>query len=828
MVFSDILSRDGWTIPEVGDCIQRFAAQTQAGDERVCCGLLAWLDAVPHVGEHATGRRFTRLQFVENSLSAAGFALTQRDFAPWFDAMTRGAAGERAGDWRPNALLPYAPQDMRLVECESRVEQLEHELHHMQVAANRARAEVNFVVAERDHYMATSTEEIHRLVSQDYENSASWRVTRPLRRAMDWSRRAKAAIRALLSRSSDVSEATQATVGDASTAATPPVVVKPKWAISTAPWSQPGYSTEAAWRVQTNTDFDRNDYAQWVRRYDTLNMQDRAEMAQRAEALASKPLISVLMTVEQADGAWLAQAVESLLAQSYPHWELCVAVAVDVDPAIRLVMEKYAGLDRRIKLVFREEAAPPALPSLRAAALNAATGDWLVFLCATDLIAAQALFVLAEYVKEHKNGQIVYSDADKLAGHSGERCAPNFKPDWDVDLFYAQNFIEHLCAFDARLVRQVGGFDARFDRAASFDLTLRCLERIQPGHIGHIPQILYHERRLEEAGSPDQADQKDRAQQRQAALNAHFARRGMAARAESAEQGLHIRYALPTPPPLVSVIIPTKNNASLLRQCMDSILVKTSYPNYEVLIVDNGSDAPDTLDYLKSLAGQPKVHVIRDNYAFNYSALNNAAVKLAKGDVIALVNDDIEVKSGDWLTEMVSHALRPGVGAVGARLWYSDLTLQHAGMVLVGGIARHVHKHLPQGEAGFCGRAVVAQSYTAVTGACLVVQKTLYDQVGGLNERELAVGFNDVDFCLRLVEAGYRNVWTPFAELFHHESATRGQDDSPEKQRRAEKELRYMRKRWGNRLDVDPAYNPNLTDGHDDFSLAWPPRARAG
>jgi GT2 family glycosyltransferase len=255
-------------------------------------------------------------------------------------------------------------------------------------------------------------------------------------------------------------------------------------------------------------------------------------------------------------------------------------------------------------------------------------------------------------------------------------------------------------------------------------------------------------------------------------------------------------------------------------------LSKTSYPNYEILVVDNGSDQSETLDYLQMLIANPKIRVVRDNYAFNYSALNNYAVAFAKGEVLALVNDDIEVceSSVDWLTEMVSHALRPGVGAVGARLWYPNQTLQHAGMVLVGGVARHVHKHLPKGDTGFNGRAVLTQNFSAVTGACLVVKKALFEQVGGLNDQELAVGFNDVDFCLKLGEAGYRNIWTPHAELIHHESATRGQDNSPEKQRRAEKELRYMRKRWGDKLFNDPAYNPNLTDGRDDMSFAWPPR----
>jgi GT2 family glycosyltransferase len=314
-------------------------------------------------------------------------------------------------------------------------------------------------------------------------------------------------------------------------------------------------------------------------------------------------------------------------------------------------------------------------------------------------------------------------------------------------------------------------------------------------HIHHIPQVLVHVRQV----------------------------------GGSVEAVVHqkMQHTLPVVPPLASLIIPTKNNVALLRQCIASILSKTSYANFEILIVDNGSDQPETLDYLKTLTVHPQIRVIRDNYAFNYSALNNYAVTFAKGEVLALVNDDIEVDdmaSADWLKEMVSHALRPGVGAVGARLWYPDQTLQHAGMVLVGGVARHVHKHLPKGGTGFNGRAVLTQNFSAVTGACLVVKKALFEQVGGLNDQELAVGFNDVDFCLKLVEAGYRNVWTPHAELIHHESATRGQDNSPEKQRRAEKELRYMRKRWGDKLHVDPAYNPNLTDGRDDMSFAWPPR----
>ena len=819
--FAHIVSSDGWTVAQVGACIQRYAAQTQASDEQVCCALLTWLNAVPLVGAHATGRRFTRLQLLENSLSHAGFALTLRDFAPWFDAMGTGAAQ----NWRPNDLLPYAPQDMRLLDCAARVAQLEHELHQMQVTANRARAEVDYVVAERNHYMAVVTQEIHQLVSQDYETSASWRVTKPLRQVMNWSRTMKASLRGLVSRAPKAvtapvpaGELDQVPSPLHATEAAPPAS-KPKWASLVAPWDQPGYSTEAAWRDQAAEDFDRKDYAEWVRRYDTSTDAALADLQPQVAGLTYQPKISLLMRVTQADAMHLEQllaSIRSVKTQIYTSWELCIAVAEDADPAIQALLDQAAGQDERIKRVL-----------VGADLSAAAAGDWIVFLGASDLIAYKALFMLAKAVNEHPNWQIIYSDSDELTRLGNERFKPNFKPDWDVDLFYAQNYTEHLCAFDTKLVKRAGGLDARFAAVASFDLTLRCLGYLDMSElndqttptattqIGHIPQVLYHARRLREL---------DTRLQRQAALMAHFARCGGAALVTFAEHGLRVQYPLPEILPMVSLIIPTKNNARLLRQCLDSLLHKTMYANYEILVVDNGSDTDEALDYLQSLAAEPRIRVIRDNYAFNYSALNNEAVLQARGDIVGLVNDDIEVKTADWLNEMVSQVLRPGVGAVGARLWYPDLTLQHAGMVLVGGIARHVHKHLPEGETGFCDRAMLVQSFAAVTGACLLVKKALYEQVGGLNELELAIGFNDVDFCLRLIEAGYRNLWTPFAELFHHESATRGQDDSPDKQRRAEQELRYMRKRWGERLLVDPAYNFNLTDGHDDFSLAWPPR----
>ncbi len=759
---AQLLGQDGWTLVQVGALIKLYAQATHASDAAICQALLAWLDAVPHVGEHATVRRFTRLQFLENSLSVAGYALTRRDFEPWLQASAVHA------DWRPDKLLPYTPIDPRLVEQEARIDQLEHDLHQMEVARNRAKAEVAHVQAQRDHFLALHTEQIYKSVSADYQNSASWRVSKPLRRLMAW-RRGEAFV--------------------------DPVIQKPSADDMLPPWKKSGYSIEQAWRAAPEKDFDRSDYSEWLRRYDSPTAEETAQLTQQAHDLASKPdapTISLLMALAHAGEApnvqwrhWLKEAVGSVQAQVYPKWELCIAALKHADAAVLQMLNSLTQADGRIKLVQVSDA-----EDMLSAAFGGATGDWVVEINAINKIAIQALNTPAIAIFEVKNTQIIYSDSDKLLAPDFQRTQPDFKPDWNVDLFLSgsisQHYLHDLCFFKTSMVRKLGGY------TNSFELISRALARTEPVQIHHIPQVLVHVRQLSwgtEAVVPQR-----------------------------------ITHALPEVPPRMSVIIPTKNNFALLRQCIDSMLSKTSYSNYEILVMDNGSDQPETLDYLKKLSSHARIRVIRDNYAFNYSALNNYAVGFAQGEVLALVNDDIEVVSEGWLTEMVSHALRPGVGAVGARLWYPDQTLQHAGMVLVGGVARHIHKHLPKGEPGFNGRAVLTQNFSAVTGACLVVRKALFEQVGGLNDQELAVGFNDVDFCLKLVEAGYRNVWTPHAELIHHESATRGQDHSPEKQRRAEKELRYMRKRWGDKLYNDPAYNPNLTDGRDDMSFAWPPR----
>ncbi|MDM0081949.1 glycosyltransferase family 2 protein [Variovorax sp. J31P179] len=567
---------------------------------------------------------------------------------------------------------------------------------------------------------------------------------------------------------------------------------------------------------------DRKHYSEWVKRYDTPTDSLRAAMRERIASMGNTPLISVVMPVYDVDPSWLREAIESVRRQIYPHWELCIADDASPSEATRALLKEYAALDARIKVVFR-----PRNGHISAAsnsALELAAGPWIALMDHDDLLAEHALFWLADAIDRHPNARLIYSDEDKIDGR-GVRSAPNFKPDWNLDLFRSQNIFSHLGALRTDLVREVGGFRVGLEGAQDYDLVLRCIEHVAPAQVHHIPRVLYHWR-VHAASTATSIEAKPYAQEAGArALNEHFARTGVRAKAECTRDGYRVHYELPDPPPLVSLIIPTRNAVELVRQCIESIQRKTTYPRYEIILVDNGSDDPAALDYFRQLGQQPGVRVIRDDRPFNYSALNNAAVESASGELVGLVNNDIEVISPDWLSEMVSIALQPGVGAVGARLWYPDMRLQHGGIILgIGGIAGHSHKRLQSGDAGHFQRAVVVQSLAAVTAACMVVRKDIYRSVGGLDEEHLQVAYNDVDFCLRVREAGYRNVWTPHAELIHHESATRGDDAAADKQARFVAEGQYMQRRWGEALAADPAYSPNLTLIFEDFSYAWPPR----
>ena len=376
-------------------------------------------------------------------------------------------------------------------------------------------------------------------------------------------------------------------------------------------------------------------------------------------------------------------------------------------------------------------------------------------------------------------------------------------------------------------MKKIGGFREGFEGAQDYDLALRCVEHLEHHEIVHIPRVLYHWRVHKESTAQAVGVKPYSRLAGEKALNEHLQRRGIKGEARQVPEGYRVSYDLPEPLPLVTIIIPTRNALSLIRQCIDSIVENTKYSNYEILIVDNESDDIETLQYFKSIKVDPRIRIIRLGGPFNFSALNNAAVKQAKGTFVGLVNNDITVIAPNWLAEMVSIANQPQVGAVGARLWYPNDTLQHGGVVLgVGGVAGHSHKGSLRGCYGYFSRMSVISGFSATTGACLVIKKSIYEQVGGFNEEQLPVAFNDIDFCLRVLKLGYRNVWTPYADMYHLESASRGFEDIPEKQARFRKEIEYMKSQWNDVLLDDPAYNPNLTLEYEDFSLAWPPRSR--
>lgn len=559
------------------------------------------------------------------------------------------------------------------------------------------------------------------------------------------------------------------------------------------------------------------DYLEWINQYDASTPEDLDKMRGMLEGFQERPLISVVMPVYNPKVEWLADAIESVKRQLYENWELCIADDCSTDRAVRKVLERFAGMDSRIRVVYRDKNGH--ICAATNTALSIAKGSWIALLDHDDKLHEAALFWAVHALNENPGAMLIYSDEDKI-GSDGQRKDPYFKPDWNPDLFYSQNMISHLGMYRHDVVKRIGGFREGFEGAQDHDLALRVVEQIDSTGIIHIPKVLYHWRAHEGSTALVQESKPYAFQAGERALNEHFARLNMASRAEYNKYGYRVTHELPEIHPLVDVIIPTKDNVKYLKKCIKSILELTEYDNYRVTIVDNGSRDPETVEYLNAVKEEKRITVIQDNSPFNFSAINNRAVEQSAGEVLAFVNDDIEVITPRWLKEMVSHALRPGVGAVGARLWYSNDTLQHGGVICgVGGVANHAHKHIHQGDQGYFGRAVLIQNYSAVTAACMVIRKEVFEQAGGFNEEDLAVAFNDVDLCLRLVEAGYWNVWTPYAELYHHESVSRGDDNDSDKVDRFCKEIHYMKEKWGKKLLFDPAYNVNLSLEDENFGL---------
>ncbi|WP_250523157.1 MULTISPECIES: glycosyltransferase family 2 protein [unclassified Caballeronia] len=567
-------------------------------------------------------------------------------------------------------------------------------------------------------------------------------------------------------------------------------------------------------------------YRRWIEQHDAIDDAKRAALRQRCSTLPRQPLISVLVPTYNSDVALLRAMIESVQAQIYPHWELCIADDASTRPDVAETLKDHAARDSRIKIALRKQNGHISEASNSALAL--ATGEFVALLDHDDILPEHALYHVAAAINAHPDARLFYSDEDKLTT-DGERIAPYFKSDWNPELFLVQNLFSHLGVYETALVRQAGGFRKGFEGSQDHDLALRCVAIAGHGAVHHIPHVLYHWRIVpgSTAGAGTEKPYALTAGIR--AVEEHLARtsvRGTVGQLSSDVGILRVRYAPPSPAPLVSIVIPTRDGVDLLRQCIESIFAKSTYPNFEIIVVDNGSVRPETLAYFNTLRARANVRVSRDDRPFNFSALNNAAVALSGGEFVCLLNNDIEVITPDWLEELVSIAAQPGNGAVGACLWYPNETLQHGGVVLgLGGVAGHMHYKIRRGTFGYFGRAVATQNISVVTAACLVIRKAIYEEVGGLDET-FAVAFNDVDFCIRVREAGYRNVWTPHAELYHHESATRGSDMAPEKFQRFQREVRLMESRWGDTLLRDPAYNPNLSldTSKAPFALADDPR----
>jgi len=569
---------------------------------------------------------------------------------------------------------------------------------------------------------------------------------------------------------------------------------------------------------------DPTDYENWLATYERLSESDILAIRSHCTRLERRPLISLLMPVYNPPERWLRRAIESIRAQYYENWELCIANDASTEEHVHHVLDELQVSDPRIRVVHREKNGHISAASN--SALSIARGEFVACVDHDDELPPNALYEVAVHLQSHSDCGFVYSDEDKI-DEEGRRYEPYFKPDWNPDLLRGQNYVTHFSVYRAEVVRRVGGFREGFEGSQDWDLALRVVEQLRDDQIAHIPKILYHWRAHPGSTALLLAEKNYPVEAARRALTGHFERTGVNATL-SLVPGDHwrVHYELKVFP-RVTIVIPTRNGLDLLRVCVGSILSKTTYPDYGVLIVDNGSDDIATLEWFGEISKDKRVEVVRHEAPFNYSDLNNFGVSRARGAVVALMNNDIEVITPGWLEEMVSHALRPGVGAVGAMLYFPNDTIQHAGVILgLGGVAGHPFKTLARGAGDEKNRVRLAQNYSAVTAACMVVRRSTFEAAGGFDAESLPVAFNDVDFCLKVRCAGLRNVWTPFAEFYHHESASRGNETTPEKQARFASEVQTMLHRWGLLLKEDPAYNPNLALFGEDLALARPPRTR--
>ena len=557
---------------------------------------------------------------------------------------------------------------------------------------------------------------------------------------------------------------------------------------------------------------DDVDYEEWYKNHKpTMEELQR----QREAKFDYEPMISILVPVYNTPEEFLKQMIQSVRKQTYGNWELCIANANPANETVAEILRISSTKDERIKV--KDVPENEGIAQNTNAVLAIATGDYIGLLDHDDLLTPDALYEVVKAINENDRPQVLYSDEDKVTMDLSEHFQPHMKPDYNKDLLRSNNYITHFFVADRTLVEEVGGEDGEYNGAQDYDLILKCTERAKG--IAHIPRILYHWRVHKASTADNPASKMYAFDAGKRAIEDHLKRCGEIGKV-SHEKDLgfyRVKYQVQGSP-LISIIIPNKDQVESLDKCLRSI-EKSSYKNYEIIIVENNSTEDETFAYYKKIESD-KIRIVYWSDEFNYSAINNFGVKHARGDYLLLLNNDVEVIATDWLEELTANCQRKDVGIVGARLYYPDDTIQHAGIVIgIGGVAGALFVGMPRMFTGYLHKAAIQQDLSAVTAACMMVKRSVYEELGGLEE-ELKVAFNDVDFCLRAREKGYLVVYDPNVELYHFESKSRGTEDSKEKIRRFQNEIEYMRSHWLELLKKgDPMYNPNLTLTKWDYSL---------
>jgi O-antigen biosynthesis protein len=566
------------------------------------------------------------------------------------------------------------------------------------------------------------------------------------------------------------------------------------------------------------------DYNRWTKIVETPNAADYDRMKTIIGAFPWHPKFSFVTPTYNTPPALLEACIRSLLDQVYPHFEICVADDCSTNPEVRNTLTRLAAAHSQLKISFRSKNGH--ISEASNTALELATGDFIVLVDHDDIVPDYTLLVVADYLNRNPNAKILYSDEDKL-DPSGRRCEPYFKSDFNRFLMFGHNMVSHLGVYDRSLVASVGGFRKGYEGSQDYDLFLRCMQRCAEQDIVHIPHILYHWRKLpgSTAISSDQKSYAIIAAQR--AISDFLSRQGLPyTAADGIAPGLTALAVVGDPPRTkVSIIIPTRDRLDLLVPCIESLRPHID-DAAEVIVVDNGSNEPETSVYLRWLVESPGFSVISSPGDFNFSAICNLGVAASTGDIICLLNNDTELVSQDWLIRARALLATPDVAVVGARLLYPDQSVQHFGLYLgmgAHGVAGTPHRGWHKDHFGPFGKARLVQEFSAVTAACMFVKRAVYEDVGGFDPA-LQVAYNDVDFCLRVRQSGYKVICDPDIVLIHKESKTRGADTDGARAQRLEAEAATMRDRWGPVLANDPYYNPNLTLERDDFSLADIPR----